>query len=102
MELIVFGVVAGVSFFSYAVWRRSRGDGLTKALAEERVQARLRSADLNIHGLRPGDVVSHLRSDYLIEGVLTFDDDGQKTRLYRLADGAKIRWLGVRPGEGEP
>jgi hypothetical protein len=102
MEIIVLGVVAGVSMLSYALWKKSRSDGLTRALVEERTQARLRSAEPGIHGLRPGDVVSHLKSDWLVEGVLSFDDDGRVTRLYRLADGATVRWLGARPGDGDP
>lgn len=97
MEIIVLGVVAGVSFLSYALWRKARGEGLNEALVEARTQARLAGAEPTLAELRPGDVVSHLRTDYLVEAGLAFDDDGRTTRLFRLADGARVRWLAVRP-----
>ena len=102
MEIIVLGVVAGLSFLSYSLWKRSRSEGLKDALLEERQQQRLASAEPNLHALRPGDVVTHLTTDYVIEGVLTLDDDGRVTRLYKMADAGRIRWLGVRAGVDEP
>ena len=102
MELIVLGVVAGLSFLSYALWKRSRTEGTQEALEGDRVIARLAGAEPSIHTLRPGDVVSHLQTDYVVEGVLSLDDDGRITRLYRMADGGRVRWLGVKPGAEEP
>ena len=102
MELIVLGLVAGVSFLSYALWKRSRTEGLAQALPKERAVALLDSGETNFSALRPGDVVTHLMTDYIVEGAVTLDDDGRVTRLYKLADAGKVRWLGVRPGEQEP
>ena len=102
MELIVIGVVAGLSFLSYALWKRSRGEGLDEALTAERAQLRLASAEPSLASLRPGDVVTHLGVDYIVEGAITLDDDGKVTRLYRIADAGRVRWLAVRPGVDEP
>ena len=102
MELIVVGLVAGLSFLSYALWKRSRTEALSQALAEERATALLGSSEANLQALRPGDVVTHMTTDYIVEGSIALDEDGRVTRLYRLADGGKVRWLGVRPGDGEP
>lgn len=102
MELIVIGVFAGLSMLSYAVWKRSRGEGLDEALAAEQTRLRLTAAEPSLASLRPGDVVSHLGVDYVVEGAATLDDDGKVTRLYRLADGASVRWLAVRAHVEEP
>lgn len=102
MELFVLGIVAGLSFLSYALWKRARSEGLDEALEAERAAARLASAEPSLHSLRPGDIVSHLGTDYLVEGVLSLDDAGCVTRLYRIADGAAVRWLAVRPGSAPP
>lgn len=102
MELFVLGIVAGLSFLSYALWWRSRTASLDEALEQERAAARLASAEPSLHSLRPGDVVCHLGTDYLVEGVLSLDDAGRVTRLYRIADGAAVRWLAVRPGTAPP
>jgi hypothetical protein len=102
VELIVLGLVAGLSFLSYALWKRSRGEELEQALLAERAGAPTLAEEPTLQTLRPGDVVSHLATDYLVEGVITLDDDGELTRIYRVADGARVRWLAVRPGDGEP
>lgn len=102
MEIIVFGVVAAVSFLSYSLWRRSRAEGLTDALVEERAARGLTAGEPSLAALRLGDIVSHLTTDYVVEGVVSLDDEGRITRLYRLADASQVRWLGVRPGVAEP
>ncbi len=102
MELIILAVVAGLSFASYALWRQARSGGDGKSLDEKPRTHLLTDGERTIHTVQPGDVVSHLSTDYLVEGVLSLDDDGRQTRLYRLADGARVRWLGARPGDDHP
>ncbi len=104
MELIVLGLVAGLSFLSYALWRRSRGEELEAGALEGRGPAPQLPPveERTLETLRPGDVVSHLRTDYVVEGVISLDDEGRVTRLYRVADAGRVRWLAVRPGAGEP
>ena len=45
--------------------------------------------------LRPGDIVQHADEDYLVEGVIAFDEDGHRWIGARLTDGSKYRWLYV-------
>jgi len=101
MELIILAVVAGLSFASYALWRQARsGDG-PRALDQPK-QPALTDGERTIHTIQPGDVVTHLGTDWLVEGVLSLDDDGRWSRLYRLADGARVRWMAARPGDDHP
>ena len=62
----------------------------------------LRAAEPGLASLRVGDVVTYIRTDYVVEAVLSFDDDGQVTRLYRIADGNRVRWLALRAGDPDP
>src|SRR5439155_376986 len=52
--------------------------------------------------LQVGDVVQHLGTDYLVEGALTFSEDGRAARLYRLVDGGAERFLYAAAGESDP
>lgn len=103
---MILAIVAGLSFASYAIWKQARGvdepggpaalDGNAPSLAA------LTDGERTIHTMLTGDVVSHLGQDFLVEGVLTLNDDGRITRLYRLVDGGCERWLGARPGDDSP
>lgn len=98
MEFIILSMVAGLFFASYTLWKKGRGG------KGEQAQARpqLPPAERTIQTLQIGDVASYLHVDYLVEGVLTLDEDGRVTRLYRMTDGSKARWLGARPGDDGP
>jgi hypothetical protein len=97
VELIVLGVVASLCFASYALWRRAHP---VAPQARGPLSLAEGPTERTVHTLQPGDVVSYLGQDYIVDGVLTLNDDGQVTRLYRMADGAQVRWLGARPGDG--
>jgi hypothetical protein len=43
--------------------------------------------------LRLGDVVQHGGADYLVEGLMLYDEDGHGWSAARLVDGADERWL---------
>ena len=45
--------------------------------------------------LRLNDIVSHFGTDYIIEGKLTYWDDGFTWVTYMLVDGDDVRWLAV-------
>jgi hypothetical protein len=85
MELLLLGLVAGLGFVSYSWWSKGRaGEALPPALpARERTLATL----------QVGDVVQHLGTDWLVEGVLTLSAAGKPAQLYRLQDGAEVRFL---------
>ncbi len=107
MELVILAIVAGLSFASWAIWKQARtaeepgGEG-PHSLDGVRAVPALPDGERTIHTLQPGDVVSHLGEDYLVEGVLSLNDDGRVTRVYRLADGGRERWLVARPGDESP
>ena len=105
VELIVLAVVAGLSFAAYAMWRQSRlaaAERDTRVLPDPRPIAALTDGEHTIHALRPGDIVSHLGRDFLVEGVLTLNDDGRISRLCRMTDGGAERWLLARHGDERP
>ena len=87
MELVVLGAVV-VAVFAVLVWRRRvvAGDGTaTKALPRD-----LPRTTENLH---VRDVVMHFERDYLVEGVVAYEDAGESWRGYRLGDGADASWL---------
>ena len=103
MEFIVLGVVASVFVASWALWKKTRSpSGAGVPADESSIKGQLTSGERTIHNLQVSDIVTHLGSDFLVEGVLTLDDDGAVTRMYRMTDGAKVRWLVARPGDGNP
>jgi hypothetical protein len=46
--------------------------------------------------------VQHLGSDFLVEGVVTFSEDGRGARLYRLFDDGGERFLYAKAGGTDP
>ena len=100
--LILLGLIASLSLISYSLWKRARGQPPDEALLAGPTQLRLPGAEPSLSSLGPGDVVSHLGTDHLVEGVLRLDDDGRLTCLYRMTDGTRVRWLAVRAGADEP
>src|SRR4051812_46655919 len=97
MELLVLGLVASIGFASYAWWSKARAAELSGTTPPE-----LEAADRTVGTLQVGDIVQHLGTDWLVEGVLTLSEDGHGTRLYRLADGADERFLFAGHAEPEP
>jgi Domain of unknown function (DUF4178) len=98
MELLVLGLVATIGFASYALWSKSRQPDETAPQAPPLLDAPERTPST----LQVGDVVQHLGTDYLVEGALTFSDDGRAARLFRLVDGAAERFLYAGPTEPDP
>src|SRR4051794_3737622 len=43
--------------------------------------------------VRPNDVVQHGGHDFLVEGVIQYDEDGHGWRLARMMDGGNETWL---------
>jgi uncharacterized protein DUF4178 len=100
MELLVLGLVAGIGFASYALWQRARKDEDEAERAErKRLQA---PVDRSPTTMQVGDVVQHLGTDYLVEGVVTMSEDGRGSRLYRMFDGVGERFLYAKSGASDP
>jgi hypothetical protein len=98
MELLVLGLVATIGFASYALWHKTRTADLPPSVPPHELDA----AERTPATLQVGDVVQHLGSDYLIEGVLALSDDVNGAKLYRLVDGPTERYLLSAPGEPDP
>ncbi|HZS40972.1 MAG TPA: DUF4178 domain-containing protein [Polyangia bacterium] len=98
MELLVLGLVATIGFASYALWSKSRQADETAAPPPPLLDA----PDRTPSTLQVGDVVQHLGTDYVVEGALTFSEDGRAARLFRLVDGGAERFLYASPGEPDP
>jgi hypothetical protein len=90
MELLVLGLVATIGFASYALWSRAAATPPDEPPGERTPE------DLQV-----GNVVQHLGTDFIVEGSLTLaeEDGGTGRRLFRLADGARDRYLYVGGGE---
>jgi hypothetical protein len=100
MELLVLGLVAGIGFASYALWHKARKDeGDTLAAERKRLMA---PAERSPTTIQVGDVVQHLGSDFLVEGIVTFSEDGRGARLYRLFDDGGERFLYAKAGGSDP
>jgi Domain of unknown function (DUF4178) len=100
MELLVLGLVAGIGFASYALWHKARKDeGETLAAERKRLMAPVERSPTTI---QVGDVVQHLGSDFLVEGIVTFSEDGRGARLYRLFDDGGERFLYAKAGGSDP
>jgi hypothetical protein len=100
MELLVLGLVAGIGFASYALWHKARKDeGDALAVERKRLMA---PAERSPTTIQVGDVVQHLGSDFLVEGVVTFSEDGRGARLYRLFEDGGERFLYAKAGGSDP
>ncbi|HEY2745615.1 MAG TPA: DUF4178 domain-containing protein [Polyangia bacterium] len=100
MELLVLGLVAGIGFASYALWHKARRDeGDVLAAEKKRLSP---PAERSPTTIQVGDVVQHLGSDFLVEGVVTFSEDGRGARLYRLFEDGGERFLYAKAGASDP
>lgn len=103
MELIVLGLVATIGVASYALWSKARAEAPPSGpLAPKSNDAAERTPST----LQVGDVVSHLGTDWVVEGVLALSEDGRaekpRGRLMRLADGGAERFLWSSSSESDP
>src|SRR5688572_16818877 len=72
----------------YLAYRRSQVRALTSGTAPA-----TGLLERTLRDVRPNDVVQHAGRDYLVEGVVSYDEDGHTWRGARLADGGTERWL---------
>jgi hypothetical protein len=101
MEFLVFGLVATLGVATYALWQKTRAAATLPKSRDQRQLPPPADEERTPATLQVGDIVQHMGTDYLVEGVLTLSEDGRGARLFRLVDGAEERFLYVVP-DGEP
>lgn len=100
MEFLIIGLVAGIGLASYSLWQKARNaEGELLAADKQRL---LGPAERSPTTLQVGDVVQHLGSDLLVEGVVTLSEDGRGARLYRLYEDSGERFLFAKVGTPDP
>jgi hypothetical protein len=92
--LIVAGAASAVG--GVLVWAAQRrhaleGGGSRKQLGP----AAPALLERGVRDLRSGDIIQHGGVDYLVEGILSYDEDGHGWIAGRLVDGDDERWLVV-------
>jgi len=95
---ILLAVVAVLSG-GYLAYRRSQPKALLGSGAGGDEAGLL---ERTLRDVRPNDVVQHAGRDYLVEGIVLYDEDGHTWRGARMADGGKERWMlvGLERGAG--
>jgi len=87
--IIVSAAIAALGGGTLAIYRAAgagaRRDRQLAAPPKER----------GIRELLPGDVVSFENKDFLVEGVITYDEDGHSWNAARMLDDGKERWIMV-------
>lgn len=90
--MLTWLIVAGIAFafgggLAYRIGqRRGRAAALPGASGKALLER-------TIKDVRPNDVVQHGGQDWLVEGVVTYDEDGHQWRGARMVDGANEAWL---------
>jgi hypothetical protein len=93
--LIVLLILAGAAtilgggLLLLAQKRRELPEGRPRLLPRE-------TADLperNLRDLRPGDVVQQGQRDWLVEGVISYEEDGTRWIASRVTDGERTGWI---------
>ena len=92
--LVLLTVIGGAAAVGVAVneRRKSLPGGGTAALppGERGVE---RGVERTVRDLRVGDVLTIDSKDFLVEGLIGYDEDGHRWTGARIADGADVRWL---------
>lgn len=92
--LIVAGAATAVG--GVLVWASSKKElGAGGGAGAPRLTAGDPPGERGLDDLRVGDVVQHDGKDFLVEGVLAYDEDGHDWAAARLVDADDERWLVV-------
>ncbi len=79
----------GVAFYNYERRKRLGSGRAAKALPGDVLRER------SLRELRVGDVLTIDGKDYLVEGVIDYDEDGHRWVGARVVDGTTVRWCVV-------
>jgi len=84
--VLIVGIAIAVGFVLAVVWLISR------ARARKQQPG---TRERNLFNLQVGDFVDYLGTFWVVEGILTYDDDGFTWLEYMLVDGDRVSWLAV-------
>lgn len=84
--------VAGVMWLGEKKRRELSGGGARKELPS-RTASGDRLIERGLRELRTGDVLTYDNHDFLVEGVVAYDEDGHRWSGGRIVDGNDVRWL---------
>lgn len=86
--LIWIVVLLALTGGAYYLYRISGQRALPAAERAKQLEARTSAL-----GLRPGDIVVHYDKEYLVEGKLTYSEEGWSWYEFMLVDGEEVVWL---------
>ena len=92
--LVLLTVLGGAAAIGIAVNERRKalpGSGAARALPA----AGDKLLERTVGDLRVDDVLTIDGKDFLVEGLINYDEDGHRWTAARVADGADIKWLVV-------
>jgi hypothetical protein len=100
--LVLLTVIGGVAAIGIAASERRKAlpGGPPRALASGRADDLV---ERTVRDLRIDDVLTIDGTDFLVEGMIKYDEDGHRWTAARLVDGSDVRWLVVgieRAGAG--
>ena len=98
---ILFVLLIGAFIFSAVMYQRSKKlkgskrGSLHGGSKHERLSSKRSEGPKSVRNLKVNDIVSYMGQDFIVEGKLVFDEDGDKWYEYMLVDGSDVRWLSV-------
>ena len=91
---IIILLAAGFAFVMYRRSARAAGGKAGRLPAGSTAKALPRKR-VTVQNLALNDIVSWMGQDWMVEGKLTYHEDGDVWHEYRLVDGADVRYLSV-------
>lgn len=85
---IILGIVVVIGLGIVLVTRQA-------SLSAANEQNQLPSLERNVFNLQIGDIVQYLEGDWVVEGKLTYEEEGFTWFEYMVQDGDRICWLSV-------
>jgi len=90
IALLIAGGAVTVGGLALSAKRRREANDRDVALL---TGGNARLLERTVNDLRVGDVIQHDGRDYLVEGVVAYDEDGHRWSAGRLVDGRDVLWL---------
>ena len=96
IAILIIGTATAVGGgFVYAVSKRKQLGTGSGSDAPQLTDGRGNLIVRDMTELRVGDIIQYAGIDYLVEGVVAYDEDGHKWSAGRIVDGRDIHWLVV-------